>query len=75
MGHLITAAGVAALIKVIEAMRAGVRPPTLHVETPTTDLAGTPFRLLTAAEPWRCAQAKYDARVSRRSASAATTRT
>ncbi|MFN2425273.1 MAG: beta-ketoacyl synthase N-terminal-like domain-containing protein, partial [Candidatus Binatia bacterium] len=52
MGHLITAAGTAALIKVIEAMRAGVRPPTLHVETPTADLAGTPFRLLTAAEPW-----------------------
>jgi len=52
MGHLITTAGVAALIKVIEAMRAGVRPPTLHVEHPTADLVSTPFRLLTAAEVW-----------------------
>ena len=32
--HLITAAGAAGLIKVLEAMRAGVRPPTLHVEEP-----------------------------------------
>ncbi len=52
-GHLITAAGVAGLIKVIEAMRHEVRPPTLHVEHPLDALAGSPFRLLDHAEPWR----------------------
>ena len=52
MGHLITAAGVAGLLKVIEAMRSGTRPPTLHVENPTPGLDVTNVRLLTAAEPW-----------------------
>ena len=52
LGHLITAAGVAGLIKVLEAMRTGLRPPTLHVDQPNPALAGSPFRLLTAAEPW-----------------------
>ncbi len=52
LGHLITTAGAAALIKVLEAMRAGQRPPTLHVDTPTAALQGTPFRLLDALEPW-----------------------
>ncbi len=52
LGHLITTAGAAGLIKLIEAMRAGVRPPTLHADEPTAALAGTPFRLLHRAEPW-----------------------
>jgi acyl transferase domain-containing protein/3-hydroxymyristoyl/3-hydroxydecanoyl-(acyl carrier protein) dehydratase/1-acyl-sn-glycerol-3-phosphate acyltransferase len=52
LGHLITAAGVAGLIKVLAAMKHGVRPPTLHVDAPNPALAGTPFRLLTEAEPW-----------------------
>ena len=52
-GHLITAAGVAGLIKVIEAMRHEVRPPTLHVDHPLDALAGSPFRVLDRAEPWR----------------------
>ncbi|MEL6347457.1 MAG: beta-ketoacyl synthase N-terminal-like domain-containing protein, partial [Myxococcota bacterium] len=53
LGHLITAAGVAGLIKVMEAMRAGVRPPTLHAaEHPNAALQGTPFRLLHQPEPW-----------------------
>ncbi len=51
-GHLITAAGAAGLIKVLGAMRAGVRPPTLHVERPLDAVADSPFRLLTKAEPW-----------------------
>ncbi|MEJ7800986.1 MAG: beta-ketoacyl synthase N-terminal-like domain-containing protein, partial [Ilumatobacter sp.] len=55
-GHLITAAGVAGIIKVIEAMRHEVRPPTLHVEQPVDALDGSPFRLLTEAEPWRRAE-------------------
>lgn len=53
MGHLITAAGVAGLIKVLESMRASVRPPTLHAEDPIPALDGSPFRILEQAESWR----------------------
>ena len=52
LGHLITAAGLAGLIKVLGAMRAGVRPPTLHIDDPHPVLEGSPFRLLSEAEPW-----------------------
>lgn len=52
LGHLITVAGAAGLIKVLEAMRAGVRPPTLHCDDPNPALQDTPFRLLRDAEPW-----------------------
>ena len=58
LGHLITAAGAAGLIKVLEALRAKQRPPTLHVEEPgaaSLALQGSPFRLLTRLEPWECA--------------------
>jgi acyl transferase domain-containing protein/3-hydroxymyristoyl/3-hydroxydecanoyl-(acyl carrier protein) dehydratase len=52
LGHSITVAGLLGLLKVLGAMRAGVRPPTLHADAPLTQLAASPFRLLTAAEPW-----------------------
>ena len=51
LGHLITAAGGAALIKVLGAMAAHVRPPTLHAQTPSPALAA-PFRLVHKPEPW-----------------------
>ncbi|MBN2359332.1 MAG: 3-hydroxyacyl-[acyl-carrier-protein] dehydratase FabA, partial [Deltaproteobacteria bacterium] len=54
LGHLITVAGVAGLLKVLGALRSGVRPPTRHAEAPIAELAGTPLRLLGEAEPWRC---------------------
>ena len=54
LGHLITVAGAAGLIKLTEAMRHGIRPPTLHVEQPTAALQDTPFRVLNAAEDWSC---------------------
>lgn len=54
LGHLITVAGAAGLIKVMEAMRAGLRPPTLHADVPMDALGRSPFRLLTALEPWTC---------------------
>ena len=54
LGHSITASGAAGAIKVLAAMRAGVRPPTLHVDDPLPFIAESPFRLLTAAEPWEC---------------------
>ena len=71
LGHLITAAGVAGLIKVLGAMRAGLRPATLHADAPIDALPGTPFRLLHAAEPGTVRAAPPSAL----SASAATTRT
>lgn len=52
LGHLITVAGLAGLIKTLEAFKHGVRPPTLHAEAPLEELATTPFRLLTTPEPW-----------------------
>ncbi|MBW2418425.1 MAG: acyltransferase domain-containing protein [Deltaproteobacteria bacterium] len=52
MGHLITAAGVAGLMKVLEGMHAGVRPPTLHAEAAISALDDSSFRVLERAEPW-----------------------
>ncbi|HEU4361003.1 MAG TPA: beta-ketoacyl synthase N-terminal-like domain-containing protein, partial [Mycobacterium sp.] len=54
LGHSITASGAAGAIKVLAAMRAGVRPSTLHVDDPLPFIASSPFRLLTEAEPWVC---------------------
>ncbi|OBI55009.1 beta-ketoacyl synthase N-terminal-like domain-containing protein [Mycobacterium sp. E787] len=54
LGHSITASGAAGAIKVLAAMRAGIRPPTLHVDDPLPFVAESPFRLLTDAEPWAC---------------------
>jgi acyl transferase domain-containing protein/3-hydroxymyristoyl/3-hydroxydecanoyl-(acyl carrier protein) dehydratase len=52
LGHLITVAGAAGILKLIEAMRAGVRPPSLHADELTPALADTPFRVLRQAEAW-----------------------
>jgi acyl transferase domain-containing protein/3-hydroxymyristoyl/3-hydroxydecanoyl-(acyl carrier protein) dehydratase/1-acyl-sn-glycerol-3-phosphate acyltransferase len=52
MGHLITAAGVAGIVKVLEAMRHSVRPPSLHADTLNPVLGETPFRVVREAEPW-----------------------
>ncbi|MFT6762188.1 MAG: acyl transferase domain-containing protein/3-hydroxymyristoyl [Candidatus Aldehydirespiratoraceae bacterium] len=59
-GHLITAAGVAGVIKVIEAMHHEVRPPTLHVDSPLAALHESPFRVLDSAEPWTRTAANGD---------------
>ncbi|MFI0936208.1 beta-ketoacyl synthase N-terminal-like domain-containing protein [Streptomyces sp. NPDC021019] len=52
IGHLLASAGVAGLLKVLGAMRAGVRPATLGAGRPLDVLAGTPLRVLAAAEEW-----------------------
>ncbi len=54
VGHLLTAAGAAALMKAILAMNEGTLPPTANFERPAPrlDLAASPFRVLTSAEPW-----------------------
>ena len=52
VGHLITVAGLAGVLKVTSAMEAGVRPPTLHLDDPIDALSGGPFRPLLAPEGW-----------------------
>jgi 3-oxoacyl-(acyl-carrier-protein) synthase/3-hydroxymyristoyl/3-hydroxydecanoyl-(acyl carrier protein) dehydratase/1-acyl-sn-glycerol-3-phosphate acyltransferase len=52
LGHLITVAGAAGLLKVLGALRAGVRPPSPAPDRPVAALATAPLRLLQAAEPW-----------------------
>jgi acyl transferase domain-containing protein/3-hydroxymyristoyl/3-hydroxydecanoyl-(acyl carrier protein) dehydratase len=52
LGHPLTAAGGAGLLKVLGALGAGVRPPTLYADAPLEALAGTPLRLLREPEEW-----------------------
>lgn len=52
VGHMLTAAGAAGLLKVVGALAAGVRPPTLGASDPRDDFAGTPVRPLHQGERW-----------------------
>ncbi|WP_246545395.1 type I polyketide synthase [Pelotalea chapellei] len=55
IGHLLTAAGAAALTKVLLAMRAETLPPTANFATPQPgmQLEKSPFRVLDAPQPWQ----------------------
>ena len=54
MGHTSAAAGVGGVIKMVQAMRHGVMPQTLHVDVPTphVDWAAGAVSLLTEPQPW-----------------------
>ncbi|MFJ8313926.1 type I polyketide synthase, partial [Streptomyces sp. NPDC094147] len=54
IGHAQAAAGVGGLIKMVQALRHGVLPRTLHVTEPTPDVdwAGAAAALLTEQRPW-----------------------
>ncbi|MFI7292713.1 SDR family oxidoreductase [Streptomyces sp. NPDC050121] len=54
IGHTKCAAGLAGLIKSLLALHTGVRPPTLHVETPNPawDADSSPFAFHKEARPW-----------------------
>ncbi len=54
VGHLLTGAGAAGLLKVLLALEHETLPPTANFEraAPGMELDGSPFRVLRRAEPW-----------------------
>ncbi|TPW18652.1 MAG: polyketide synthase family protein, partial [Elusimicrobia bacterium] len=54
VGHLLTGAGAAGLMKVLLAFKEKTLPPSANfTNTPAgVDLAGTPFRVQASAQPW-----------------------
>jgi acyl transferase domain-containing protein/3-hydroxymyristoyl/3-hydroxydecanoyl-(acyl carrier protein) dehydratase len=54
IGHALTAAGAAGLLKVLLALKHSVLPPTANFERPASslDLENSPFRVLSRPEPW-----------------------
>jgi len=57
MGHAVTAAGVAGVIKILLALKHKKIPPSLHFQTgnPAIDFAGSPFYVNTSLRDWPAA--------------------
>ena len=66
IGHLLTAAGAAGIIKTLLAIKHQTLPPSLNFTAPAENspLHGSPFRVQTLAEPWH----RRDPRIPRRAA-------
>lgn len=67
IGHLLTAAGIAGVIKTLLAMQHGVLPPMANFEQAAADidLSNSPFTILTATKDWlRQDEKPYKAAVS-----------
>ena len=54
LGHLLSSAGIASVLKVVLALKHRELPPTIHCERPNPrfDFSTSPFRPCTAREPW-----------------------
>jgi acyl transferase domain-containing protein/3-hydroxymyristoyl/3-hydroxydecanoyl-(acyl carrier protein) dehydratase len=54
VGHLLTAAGAAGLVKLLMSLRHQVMPPTANQTSPGAglEIEGSPFRIARKAEPW-----------------------
>ncbi len=60
VGHLLTAAGAAALMKTLLAMKHKVLPATANYESPsnTIDIVNSPFKVLNQSEEWQTESGK-----------------
>src|SRR5262249_32740189 len=58
IGHALTGAGAAGLLKVLLAFQEETLPPTANFRQPSANvkLANSPFRILQESEPWTCRQ-------------------
>lgn len=63
-GHLITAAGLGGLLKLLGALAHETRPPTAGLDDPIDAFQGTPVRPLTRPEPWPAGDAPRRAGLS-----------
>lgn len=66
VGHLLTGAGAAAVVKVLLAMKAGLLPPQANFAQPAAGIhyANGPFRVLTHPESWKPRGSRRRAAVS-----------